>query len=68
MVQDQAEANSELKQQKINYIEKLYNSNKRVADLESRCVCVHACGRVYIYVHATVLRVGYEQGLLSLSY
>ena len=55
VVQDQAEANSELKQQKINYIEKLYNSNKRVADLESRCVCVRACVHAYLHIIRTYL-------------
>ena len=50
VVQDLADTNTELKQQKMNYIEKLYSSNRRVTDLESRwaCmrVCVHACVRV----------------------
>ena len=53
VVQDQADTNSELKQQKINYIEKLYSSNKRVADLESRCVCVcvRACMHACVCMH-----------------
>ena len=36
IVKDQSDTISELKQQKMNYIEKLYNVNKRVTDLESR--------------------------------
>jgi hypothetical protein len=36
VVRDQGDTIAELKQQKMNYIEKLYNVNKRVADLESR--------------------------------
>ena len=48
VVQDLADTNTELKQQKMNYIEKLYSSNRRVTDLESRWACVHVCMHAYV--------------------